>query len=368
MHFGRYLSSYSSLILVSIVDSHAEHGELIAIILEQQREAQRLISDAAGVTQSHTSSAIHRYSNISAAGRSTPLASQRTTCSGLGDYILRGLQGGKGPAISTPPGTQQSSLETWRSPVPTLSVHSHSLSSALDPIKPSNQSFKGLHHRSGTLHISATTSKKHQETSALASKNTTGTAAARSLVTSTPVESNASIIVPNGMVYYANATFRTSCAPDEFACYATCTSYAQQCYSAWEYWSAVLGPQSWAETGPYTMASTVESIIHTQKTKTVSGYVYALSTPTAFSTVFNKYTTTMLSMETLMPTPTCEWPKFSCTGTTSCKSTGCTVMGGTVETLYWPPSSSGAPKLGNSTAKPLNANSTSLTTKSATTV
>lgn len=156
------------------------------------------------------------------------------------------------------------------------------------------------------------------------------------LVTGSPLQSNGSTIVRNGMATYDNATFATSCAYSDKACVSACSWHTEACSRTWADWwrtgvvkSMVSG--STTETRPWHDL--------TQSLTVVDGYTYALgpviTTKTRTLTfTFNDDKFEVVS--TLVPRPPCSTPEFSCTQQSWCNTDACTVYGGTVELLYWP--------------------------------
>jgi hypothetical protein len=185
--------------------------------------------------------------------------------------------------------------------------------------------------------------QKREQESSLTYLSTTSSRNEAPLVTGMPLLRNSSAAIGNGMVVYDNATFATSCAYTKSRCADICSWHSEACSRTWADWYRTgleksLNTNIWS-----TYVQTFYDA--TQSLRVVDGYTYAVGPRTTFNS--STSTVSMINpqleiVSTLIPRPPCSTPTFSCTQQSWCNTKACTVQGGTVELLFWPPTTSTA--------------------------
>lgn len=165
-----------------------------------------------------------------------------------------------------------------------------------------------------------------------------------------PIRIDATSTLPQGHGVYENTTFATSCAYNDPKCYAKCTDMATACGSKWFQWTSrnsyltfTQSPTSFSTTTITSQSySYSTSVVHEGEARITFEYASPVGKPILTTTSVK----TFYSMDRIVtrwtePPPTCTpsaWLK--CTKGPDCRA--CTVQGGTVEVLFWPPASKGA--------------------------
>jgi hypothetical protein len=146
---------------------------------------------------------------------------------------------------------------------------------------------------------------------------------------------------------YENTTFATSCAYDDPKCYAQCTAMATACGSKWFQWTSRNSYLTFTQSPTSFSTTTITSqswaystsVVHEGEARITFEYASPIGKPLLTTTSVK----TFYSMDRKVtrwtePPPTCTpsaWLK--CTKGPDCRA--CTVQGGTVEVLFWPPAS-----------------------------
>lgn len=162
-----------------------------------------------------------------------------------------------------------------------------------------------------------------------------------------PTRIYATSTLPHGHGVYENTTFATSCAYNDPKCYAKCTDMATACVSKWFQWTSrnsyltfTQSPTSFSTTTITSQSySYSTSVVHEGEARVTFEYASPVGKPILTTTSVK----TFYSMDRIVtrwtePPPTCTpsaWLK--CTKGPDCRA--CTVQGGTVEVLFWPPAS-----------------------------
>jgi hypothetical protein len=162
-----------------------------------------------------------------------------------------------------------------------------------------------------------------------------------------PSRVDATSTLPQGHGVYENTTFATSCAYDDPKCYAQCTAMATACGSKWFQWTSrnsyltfTQSPTSFSTTTIISQSWAYStSVVHEGEARITFEYASPIGKPLLTTTSVK----TFYSMDRKVtrwtePPPTCTpsaWLK--CTKGPDCRA--CTVQGGTVEVLFWPPAS-----------------------------
>lgn len=165
-----------------------------------------------------------------------------------------------------------------------------------------------------------------------------------------PPRIEATSTLPSGFGVFENTTFVTSCAYNDPACYAKCTNMATACGSKWFQWTHENSHLTFTQSPTSFSTTTITSQSYSYSTSVVQegkalrtfDYASPVGNPIATTTSVR----TLYSMERIVtrwtePPPTCTpsaWLK--CTKGPDCRA--CTVQGGTVEVLFWPPETRGA--------------------------
>lgn len=168
------------------------------------------------------------------------------------------------------------------------------------------------------------------------------TASAQSppLITGAPLQLNVSSPIGGGMVLYDNATFATSCAYNDSSCVSRCSWHHDACSRTWADWWRTGLVKTMIQDFWITDTQTVHNF--TQSLTVTNGYTYAMGpeVTTWTSTETVSWRNPQLQVvSTLVPSPPCNTPTFSCTRQPWCNKNACTVQGGSVELLFWPSTS-----------------------------
>jgi hypothetical protein len=158
-----------------------------------------------------------------------------------------------------------------------------------------------------------------------------------------PPRIDATSTLPLGYGVYENTTFATSCAWNDPACYAKCTAMVTACGSKWFMWTS---RNSFLDmtVSPTSLSTTmITSQSYTYSPSVVLGRTFRYASPIGkpYKTVTSVYTQNSVEQIVTRWTeapPTCTpsaWMK--CTKGPDCRA--CTVQGGTVDVLFWPPAS-----------------------------
>lgn len=165
-----------------------------------------------------------------------------------------------------------------------------------------------------------------------------------------PSRINAISTLPRGYGVYEDTTFATSCAHNDPACYAKCTAMATACGSKWFQWTSRNSYLTFTKSPTSFSTTTITSQNYAYSTSVVQEgearitFEYASPIGKPIATITSVHT--LYSMDQIVtrwtePPPTCTpsaW--LQCTKGPDCRA--CTVQGGTVEVLFWPPASKNA--------------------------
>jgi hypothetical protein len=162
-----------------------------------------------------------------------------------------------------------------------------------------------------------------------------------------PTRVDATSTLPYGYGVYENTTFATSCAYNDPKCYAQCTAMATACGSKWFQWTSRNSYLTFTQSPTSFSTRTITSqsysystsVVHEGEARITFEYASPIGKPILTTTSVK----TFYSMDRIVtrwtePPPTCTpsaWLK--CTKGPDCRA--CTVQGGTVEVLFWPPAS-----------------------------
>lgn len=160
------------------------------------------------------------------------------------------------------------------------------------------------------------------------------------LITGAPLQLNGPGSIGSGMVLYDNATFATSCAYNDSDCASRCSWHHDACSRT---------SADWWRTG---VMKTMNKDLWTTDTQTVHNFTQSLTVTKGYTYAIGPEITTWTTTETvswwdpqlqvvstLVPSPPCNTPTFSCTKQPWCNKDACTVQGGSVELLFWPSTS-----------------------------
>ncbi|KAK5726284.1 hypothetical protein LTR17_012904 [Elasticomyces elasticus] len=155
-----------------------------------------------------------------------------------------------------------------------------------------------------------------------------------------PTYNNATATLPNGYGILGNISFRTSCGHADTKCYATCTRAAIACSMQW---------QAWTDKNLFVVeiARNASTIVKTTAVRSYSfspsvldgvTFEYAIGSgvPQVITTTSYQHSREHSVMRWTNQPPSCtpsNW--LSCTKGPDCRQ--CTVNGGTVQLLFWPP-------------------------------
>jgi hypothetical protein len=161
-----------------------------------------------------------------------------------------------------------------------------------------------------------------------------------------PTRIDATSTLPPGHGVYDTTTFATSCAHDDPACYARCTDIAEACGSQWAQWTSENSFLSFSTVSPTAFSTTTitsqsysysESVVQQGEARITYQYAFPIGEPTMTTTnVSTFYAEDYVVTRWTEPPPTCTPTNWAqCTKGPDCRA--CTVQGGTVEVLFWPP-------------------------------
>lgn len=170
------------------------------------------------------------------------------------------------------------------------------------------------------------------------------------LVTGIVPEENVSTNLGKDVVFYDNATFATICAYNDDSCASRCSWHHDACSRTWAAWSRTGLEKSMNSDAYTTQTQSFHEI--TQSLKVVDGYTYAMGpeiTTESGTKTISFWHPQLEVVSTLIPQPPCKIPDFSCSQQPWCNTNACTVQGGTVELLFWPPTTIAQGLRGNKT-------------------